>query len=182
MRFARSREKNKFCFRFFSLFFASNFSLSTKAKLIVLFLLCFAYKNFSFRFRSFRFASKRNEINVFSLLFTILGIDIKSKRPGFIFFFDSLQIVPEFHSILFRFEVFASFSFCFRFISFFCIEAKKICFHFASKQKWWQFFASVLLHFASKRKRWQFFASFSLHFASKQKWWQFFDFFCFAFA
>ncbi len=73
MHFARSREKNFFS----SLLFASNFSLPTKAKLIVLFPLCFAYKNISFRFRSFCFASKRNEINVFSLHITILGIDIK---------------------------------------------------------------------------------------------------------
>ncbi len=35
---------------------------------------------------------------------------------------------------------------------FFRIEAKKFCFHFASKRKWRHFFASVSLHFASKRK------------------------------
>jgi hypothetical protein len=109
---------------FFSLHFASNFSLPTKAKLIERIFALFRFQNFfaSFRFRSFRFASMRNEINVFSLCFRLISYSFpfrcENKRK----------------KTLFR------------------IEAKKFCFHFASKRKLWHFFASVLLHFASKRK------------------------------
>ncbi len=139
-------------------------------------MLCFASKNVSFCFQFFSFASKRNEINifllcfaskrneinVFSLLFTSLGIDLK-KIPTLIFVFVSLLIFPEFHFILFRFEVFPSFSFCFLFIVFslhFRCENKQktlfsnwsdkisLPFRFASKQKWWQFSLLFCLFFA----------------------------------
>ncbi len=65
---------------------------------------------------------------------------------------------PRFHFILFRFAVFASFSFCCRFISFsFGFRCKnkrkskkKFRFRFASKRKWRQFsllFRFIMLHF-----------------------------------
>ncbi len=99
----------------------------------------------------FRFASKRNEINVFSLcfalkryeknvfslLFTSLRMDLKTKKTTLTFFFVPSQIVPEFHLILFRFAVFASFHFCFASDAktsektVFCIEPKIFCFRFA---------------------------------------------------
>jgi hypothetical protein len=67
---AHVKKKN---FRFFSLHFASNFSLPIKAKLIERIFALFRFQNFFrfalFRFRSFRFASMRNKINVFSLCF-----------------------------------------------------------------------------------------------------------------
>jgi hypothetical protein len=62
MRFARSREKKQF-FCFFSLLFASNFSLPTKAKLTVRIFALFRLQNFfvSLPIFSFRFKAKRNK-------------------------------------------------------------------------------------------------------------------------
>ncbi len=182
MRFARSREKNKFFFRFFSLLFASNFSLPTKAKLIVLFFALFRLQKYfvSLPIFSFRFKAKRNKLFFASYHHTRYRHKKVKDQPSYfssILYKLSKNFTLSFFalkfSLLFRF-VFASFHF-------FELKRKKICFHFASKRKRWQFFASVLLHFASKRKGWQFFASFSLHFASKQKCWQFFASFSFCF-
>ncbi len=119
----------------------------------------------------FRFRSKRNEQSVFSLCFA---------SKIFSFCFVSLPIKV--------FSLFCLISFSFRFRCgnkrkkhFFASKRKKFCFHFASKQKWWHFFASVSLHFASKRKWWEFLASVLLYFASKRKWLQFFFSFSFCF-
>ncbi len=59
MRFARPREKNNF----FSLLFASNFALPTKAKLIVLFFALFRLQKYfvSLPIFSFRFKAKLNK-------------------------------------------------------------------------------------------------------------------------
>jgi hypothetical protein len=87
--------KTNYFFRFLLLLFASNFSLPTKAKLIQRIFALFRFRKFFFSLRfasdfSFRFkakqnkhfllcfALKRNEINVFSLLFTSPGIGLKN--------------------------------------------------------------------------------------------------------
>jgi hypothetical protein len=63
IRFARSREKRIF-FRFFSLHFASNFSLPTKAKLIERIFALFRFQTFFVSLPIFSY-----EINVFFALF-----------------------------------------------------------------------------------------------------------------
>ncbi len=102
------------------LLFASNFSLPAKA--LFRFQKLFA----SFRFKAkrnkrffalFRFEAKRNRFFFASFHFTRYRLE-KLKDPALIFFFVSLKSIPEFNFILFRFEVFASFSLCFRFVLF----------------------------------------------------------------
>ncbi len=74
-----------------------------------------------------------------------------------IFFFDSLRIITEFQCILLRLEVFATCSFCFRFIlvlfCFKCENNKKTVFIIEAKK----YFASNSLHFTLNNKRWHFF-------------------------
>jgi hypothetical protein len=133
MGFARSREKKNF--RFFSLLFASNFSLPTKAKLIEHIFALFRFQIFLFRYRSFRFASKRNEINIFllfSLNFIFVSLQMRKQAKKHFFRIEA----KNFASILLRSESDGIFRFCFTSLRF---EAKIMA-----------DFASVLLHFASK--------------------------------
>ncbi len=140
---------------FFPLLFASNFSLPIKAKLIErIFLLCFASKDFSFRF--------------FFVLFSLH------------FIFVSLQMREQAKNILFasKRKNFASVSLRSKNNGSFLLPFHLISLHFTSKQKWWKFFASVSLHFTRSKND----GSFSLHFALKRKWWQFFASFLFCFS
>ncbi len=62
--------------------------------------------------------------------------EIPGSPHALIFVFVSLKIFPEFHFILFRFEVFAIISFCFRFISF-SFRFRFLCFaSMQNKRKW----------------------------------------------
>ncbi len=116
MRFARSREKI-----FFSLHFASNFSLPTKAKSIHRF------------FALFRFEAKRTKH--FFDLFTSLGIDLKNWKTGlniFLRFFTDCHRISLYPFWFWSIRFFFVFSLHFIFKHFFRIEAKKFRFRFAS--------------------------------------------------
>ncbi len=126
----------------------------------------------SFRFRFFRFAPKRNEINVFSLCFTSkrnelnifsslpftsLGVDLKNwktDRNIFLRFFTDCPKISLYPFSLWSFRFFFVFFASFNFHTLFMHRSEKK-------------FASVSLHFASNRK-WRrfrfFFVSFSLCF------------------
>ncbi len=123
-----------------------------------------------------------------SLLFTILGRDMKKLKTSLNIFLRFFTNCPRISLYPFSLWSFRFFLFCFRFISFFRIKAKKILLPFRFEAKMmavfrfrFASFRFISLHFASKRKGWQFFASVSLHFTSKQKWWQFFASFLFCF-
>ncbi len=168
MRSARSREKKHF-FRFFSLHFASNFSLPTKAKLIERIFallrfqkffvsLCFRLISFSLRFKCenkrkkhffrieakkfcFHFASKQKCWH-FSLLFRF--ISLRSENDG--------SFLLPFCFILLRSENGSNFSLLFRFVF------ASFHFHFPS-----DFYVSHRCEksekstvFASKRKKFRF--------------------------
>ncbi len=107
----------------FLLLFASNFVRPTKAKLIERILTLFRFQKFvvSLRFLRFAskrdeinvfllcFASKRNEINVFSLLFTILGIDLKTYNASlhiFLRFFKNCPRISLYPFSFLRFRFF----------------------------------------------------------------------------
>ncbi len=110
MFFVRSREKYLIFFASFCFFSLQIFRFQPKRNQYTYFRFVSLPKMLCFADDFLRFALKRNEINIFWLLFTSLGTDLKIERQTLIFFFVSLQIVPEFHFILFRFEVFTSFS------------------------------------------------------------------------
>ncbi len=114
IRFARSRENNFFFF----ILFASNISLPIKAKLIErIFSLCFASKNFSFRFF----------FVLFSLHFIFVSLQMRKQAEKHFFHIEAI-------SLLFRFEAKMMAVFLFRFASFH-FEAKMMevfRFHFAS--------------------------------------------------
>ncbi len=144
LHFARSREKNKKNFASFRFeFFASNQSEINKPYFRFVScpkFFCFA----SFRFRFFRFASKRNEINVFSLCFalkrnelniffslpfTSLGVDLKNWKADlniFLHFYTDCPRISLYPFSLWSFLFFFVFLLHFIFIHFFHIEAKKI--------------------------------------------------------
>jgi hypothetical protein len=132
--------------------------------------------NFFFRFKTKRnkrfslcFASKRNEINVFSLLFMLLGMDLENWKTDlniFLSFFTNCPRISLYPFSLWSFCFFTLFSLTFHFFrircenkrksTFFASKRKKFHFYFASKWKWRQF--SLLFHFV--------FASFHFRFAS----------------
>ncbi len=110
-----------------SLLFASNFSLPTKAKLIVrIFALFRLQKLFvSLPIFSFRFKAKRNKRFFASFHHTRCRHKKVKDQPSY---FSSIpyKLSQNFTLSFFAlFEVFASFSFCFRFISFFASKRKK---------------------------------------------------------
>ncbi len=155
--FSFAHAKNIYFFRFILLFFASNFSLPTKAKSIYVFSLCFTSKNFVFRwwFFAFRFEAKRNQHFLASFHFTRYRLEIW--KTDLNIFFVSLQIVPEFHFFLFRFVVFTSFP-----VFFASFHFQTLFLHRSEKN-----FASVSLCSVLKWKWRQFrlfFVSFSLCF------------------
>ncbi len=132
----------KFFFRFISLLFAYNQSkINTPYFRFVSLpkIFCLA----SFRLWLFRFASKRNEINVFSisftskqnkinffwLLFTSLGIDLTNWRTDlniFLWFFTNCPRISLYPFSLWSFRFFFVFLLHFIFIHIFRIKAKKI--------------------------------------------------------
>ncbi len=172
MRFARSREKNKFFFASFHFkFFASNQSEINKSYFRFVSRPKF-FRFASFRFWFFCFASKRNEINVFSLCFalkrnelniffslpfTSLGVDLKNWKTDlniFLRFFTDCPRISLYPFLLWSFRFFFVFFASFHFHTLFSHQSEKN-------------FGSVSLHFASKRKLRQFrffFVSFSLCF------------------
>jgi hypothetical protein len=177
---------------FFLLLFASNFSLSTKAKLIVRIFALFCLQKFfvSLPIFSFRFKAKWNKRFFASFHHTRYRHKKVKDQP---WYFSSIlyKLSQNFTLSFFALKFSLLFRFVFASFHFFASKRKKICFRFASKQKWWQFFASVSLrsekdgsfllpfHFISLRSEndgsflllFRFvFASFHFRFASKRKW------------
>ncbi len=158
---------------FFSLLFASNFLLPIKAKLIERIFALFRFQKLYVLLLGnvflLCFASKRNKINVFSLLFTILGNNMKKSKT-------SLNIFLRFFTNCPRISLYPFLLWCFRFFFvlfslhfIFRIEAKKISLPFRFKAKIMAVFSFRFASFRFEAKGLQFFASVSLHFALKRK-------------
>jgi hypothetical protein len=93
MFFVRSREKYLIFFASFCFFSLQIFRFQPKRNQYTYFRFVSLPKILYFADDFLRFALKRNEINIFWLLLTSLGTDLKIERQTLIFFFVSLQIV-----------------------------------------------------------------------------------------
>ncbi len=116
-------------------------------------MLCFTSIIFSFRFRSFHFASMRNKINIFSLCFRLISFSFRfrcEKSEKTLFSHRSKKIL-----LPFRFEVkmmaffrfcFASFRFKAKVIGVFCFPFALFCFETKIIAIFCFFFVLFLIH------------------------------------